>query len=431
MNVRFTFRYQAIQYLLALIISLTIFSGSNSIGQELNHQFTTQSTTRRLIPNTAFYGKRSAERIGYYLAGAGDVNADGFGDFMVAAYHHDSHGWNCGGVYLFLGARGIRWGAEESILECDAIFKGSHAYETVGYNVAGKGDFNGDGFDDLLIGAPANWETDPPEPGTLYIVLGKANPDWGKDFILIDRADISYLGQTDLDQLGYATDYVGDLDGDGCDDVLCAAPFRNEGGNKWTGKVYLFLGKKSGFERNLDGLKEAAATFIYPSDEGKLGYSVAGVGDVNADGHPDFVIGAEGIGTAFLLLGKPAVDWGIDFHLENADVIFTPEHPQDHAGWQVKAVGDVNADGFDDFALTGVQMHSCPGKIYLILGRKKWDARTISLSQSDASFEGEGFQSDAGMSLDAVGDFDGDGIDDFIVGSRYYTHRQWYHSGKY
>lgn len=401
----------------------------------LASSFLVQASTRRpsnvglLQPVMSFYGYNENERIGYYLAGAGDVNADGYHDFMVAAYHHYSHGWNCGGVYLFLGAQDRSWRAEESIGRADAHFKGSHSYEMVGYCVAGKGDFNGDGFDDLLIGAPGTWETHAPNPGILYIVLGKAEPDWGGDCRLADRADISIFGEAEDDQFGYAVAFVGDLNGDGCDEVLCGAAFRTENSVHWSGEVYLILGQKDTPGRNLQVRDLAVASFVYPYDEGTLGYAVAGPGDTNGDAIPDLILCDAGSGINFLLFGRAQVDWGWDFSLQRADVIFQKEREQDHPGGCARGVGDVNGDGLADFSIAGIDVHYAHGKVYLWLGRTHWPAQEVSLRTADASFIGEQYECWNGMSVDGVGDFNGDGLDDFAFGSIYFD-SPYEHTGK-
>ena len=382
-----------------------------------------------LEPVTSFWGVgEHNERVGYYVSGAGDVNGDGFDDFMAANYHHDTYGWNCGGVYLFLGAQDKTWGREEPMSVCDALFKGSREDEMVGYNVDGKGDFNGDGYDDLLIGAPGTWETEEPNFGLTYIVLGKANPDWGKDFLLATQTDISYIGEAYLDQLGYAVSYIGDINNDGCDDILTSAAFKTLSKNEWAGKVYLIMGKKEGFARDIPVMNEAVASFIFPEYKGTLGFAVEGVGDVNNDGLLDFAMSAQGIGKTFIMFGRPEQDWGHDFNLENADVTITPERDRAGAGWQIKEVGDVNDDGINDFSITGVECHYNFGKVYLLFGREEWP-KEISLFDADASWIGENKRADGGMSINTVEDFDGDGIDDFIFGSRYFSDH-WPHAGK-
>ncbi|HEX9975581.1 MAG TPA: integrin alpha, partial [bacterium] len=108
-----------------------------------------------IFPNATFISRNADERIGYSISGAGDVNGDGYDDFMVAEYHNYVHGWNSGGVYLILGDSGNKWGQNVNIEQAaDAIFRGSQDYDMAGYNVAGKGDFNGDGLSDLIVGAP-------------------------------------------------------------------------------------------------------------------------------------------------------------------------------------------------------------------------------------------------------------------------------------
>ncbi|MBN1352357.1 FG-GAP repeat protein [candidate division KSB1 bacterium] len=383
-----------------------------------------------LSPSASFIGVDKNARIGYYLSSAGDVNGDGLDDFMVGLYHSYRYGWNSGGVYLFLGRKELPWGMGESINEADAYFCGKTAYDLVGYNIAGQGDFNGDGYDDLLIGAPGNWESYPKVTGTLFIVLGKPDVDYGKDFVLKDRADLSFIGEVEDDQLGYAVDFIGDVNHDGCDDVLCAAPFKNIGGNKWTGKVYLILGRRSGFQRDILAKDDAAATFVFPQYEGIFGTSLTGVGDMNGDGTPDFAISVYGIGSVVLMWGRAECDWGQDFDCHNANYIFTREDTPWDAGWQTKRVGDVNSDGIPDFAVTGPDLESGRGKTYVIFGRQSWQSKQINLYYSDASFIGEGVPYISGYSLNVLGDFNGDDIDDFVIGSCAYTSLQVYSCGK-
>jgi len=382
-----------------------------------------------LFPDATWIGTNDNERCGYSVAGAGDVNGDGFDDFMVAAYHNYVHGWNSGGVYLIAGHLNADWGFGHSLEDAaTAIFRGSHEYDMVGYNVAGKGDFNGDGLDDLIIGAPGSWDREPPTPGWVYLVFGRKDLSWGNDFLLASHADVKIQGESDLDQFGYANSFVGDINHDGFDDIICSAAYRNEF-KKWEGKAYLILGDSTGWSDTDQVAQKAVASFVYPLEEAVVGYSVAGVGDVNHDGTPDFVIGVPGANMACLILGRPAVDWGQNFDLTNADYKFTGEYEGDYAGSWISFANDVNHDGYADFLISAIQSFFNGGRIYLILGRDHWSNSEVPLMLADGSFIGEDVETHTGFCTSGLKDYDGDGYDDFLIGARY-LNGPYPHSGK-
>lgn len=383
-----------------------------------------------LFPDATFVCRNAHERCGYSMSGAGDVNGDGFDDFMVAAYHNYVHGWNSGGVYLITGGLNISWGFNVNIESAaTAIFRGSVDYDMVGYNVSGKGDFNGDGFDDLIIGAPGTWDRNPAIPGWVYIVYGKREMNWGKDCQLALSADIKLVGENNLDQLGYANAFVGDLNHDGFDDIICGAPYRNYY-SKWDGKAYLILGDSTGWNETNLVAQKAVASFYYPFEEALVGYSVAGVGDVNQDGTPDFVIGVPGANMACLILGRTNVNWGHDFNLANADYKFIGEFEGDFAGSWISPANDINQDGHADFLISAIKSFFEGGRIYLILGRNSWTNQEISLASADASFRGEDVETHTGFCTSGLKDYDGDGFDDFLIGARYLNNIDLPHAGK-
>ncbi|MCU0643864.1 MAG: T9SS type A sorting domain-containing protein [bacterium] len=411
--------------LIFIMLAFLLFMSGNPIASP-----GTNENLIELVPDASFVCKNKEERCGYSMFAAGDVNRDGFDDFMVAAYHNYLHGWNSGGVYLITGGLNKTWGFNANIESAaTAIFRGSQDYDMVGYSVAGKGDFNGDGYDDLIIGAPGTWDRNPETPGWAYLVFGKKEMSWGQDCQLALSADVKIEGEKPLDQLGYANSFVGDINHDGFDDILTSAPYRNQY-KKWDGKAYLILGDSAGWHDKDTIAKKAVASFYYPLEEALTGYSVAGVGDVNQDGTPDFVIGVPGANVACLILGRSAVDWGHNFNLENADYKFWGEIEGDYAGSWISAANDVNHDGYPDFLISAIKSYFEGGRIYLILGRNRWDSRDVSLKNADASFMGEDQETHTGFCTSGLLDYDGDGFDDFLIGARYLNHPDVPHAGK-
>lgn len=384
------------KYLPAIIIVLH-FSASQVFPQN------------NMTPSSSFLGTHNYERVGYYMHSAGDMNSDGYDDFMIGAFHNDRYEYNNGVVYLMMGKSDADWGHDISLNNADAIFLGSNAHEAVGYYLGGNGDINGDGFDDIVIAAGG---------GYIYLVFGKSNPDWGTSFRLKSSADASYIQENEGDFQAVSAAIVGDINGDGYDDFICGAPFNDYGGEDG-GKAYLLLGKASGWDRN-DDIADADASFYCGIDGYRLGYSVDGLGDVNGDGIPDFGILADWGGKVYIFFGRREVDWGRNTHVDNADVILEREPEDSWYLWRVSRAGDVNKDGYDDI-LVGEPWNDkfgdSAGKVHLIFGRSSgWPS---NLADADASFHGEAVGDEAGWDVQDAGDVDGDGYDDFLIGAWY------------
>jgi hypothetical protein len=155
---------------------------------------------------------------------------------------------------------------------------------------------------------------------------------------------------------------------------------------------------------------------------------VAGDTDVNGDGLSDMLLGASyndqgglDAGKAYLILGRSAGDWGIDFHLTGADASFVGEDLMGQAGRRVSGAGDINADGYDDFLIGAPQTYRYneeEGSAYLLFGRPSADwGLNFPLSQADIIYRGEGERFHAGFDVAPAYDINGDGIDDFLIGS--------------
>jgi hypothetical protein len=195
------------------------------------------------------------------------------------------------------------------------------------------------------------------------------------------------------------------------------------------GSLFAFAGVVYAFDPDTD-LSNADASF-WGEDAGDYsGYSVASAGDVNGDGRDDFLVGAvydeDGgyrAGQTYLILGRAAADWGMDFDLSNADASFWGEDADDWSGISVASAGDVNGDGRDDFLIGAYGDEdggSAAGQTYLILGSAAADwGMDFDLSNADASFWGEDSDDYSGYSVASAGDVNGDGGDDFLIGAIY------------
>lgn len=375
-----------------------------------------------MSPTASFYGKEYIERIGYALAGAGDVNDDGFDDFIIGTFHNAVMGADAGAVYLFFGQSKLPWGSNASVDSADARLMGQQAYDAAGYSIACNGDLNGDGIDDMIIGAPAGNDKAPWMAGRVYIVFGKKNANWGFYGKLFESCDAIYEGENNQDLAGLSVAYVGDVNGDGYDDFLVGAPFRDEFADD-AGKVYFILGHPMPWVK-MDELAQADASFYYANDNAETGYSVAGIGDINNDGTPDFAIGAFGRSRVFIIYGKRSIDWGKNFDLDNADLILygTSRIVYEGVGWRVAGGGDLNGDGISDVLISAIEQNDGgfhAGKVYVLFGRTGgWFYQEVVLNnESDASYIGELPDDQAGWGLAMAGDVDDDGYDDFLIGT--------------
>ncbi len=377
-----------------------------------------------------FVGELSDGMTGRQNYAAGDVNDDGFGDFLISGWLDESTVPRQGRTYLYLGRSNVDWGLGYPAQQADASFLGENEADSAGYYLSTAGDVNGDGYDDFLITSPrydvSNTDV-ATDTGKVYLILGRQAADWGQDYSLA-VADASFIGEAGDDRAGRSAAGVGDVDGDGYDDFLIGAIYNDDGGTN-AGQCYLILGDEAADWGTDYPLADADASFIGEAAGDEAGRRVAGAGDVNGDGYDDFLIGASrydyaapDVGKAYLILGKPAANWGMDFPLAQASAGFIGESAYDQAGRRVSGAGDVNGDGFDDF-LIGAPHNNRGGQgagaAYLMYGRPDAAAWTsgFSLRHADIIYVGEAELDVAGYDVAPAGDVDGNGCDDILIGA--------------
>ncbi len=367
---------------------------------------------------------------------AGDVNGDGYDDLLVS-------GWNCGvnhagKSYLFLGRPDVEsWGRHFPVESADASFVGEHDWDFLSYYNATVGDVNGDGLDDFLVTC-TQYDISATEvitdAGKAYLFLGREEADWGPDYPAA-MADATFLGEGQGDHLGRSAVGVGDVNGDGYGDFLIGAADNDYGGVD-AGQDYLFLGRATPNDPDYDPTRpwwgldypvaQAGASFVGEAEGDRSGQRVAGAGDVNNDGYSDMLMSAArsdqvdiDAGKAYLVLGRPEADWGMRYPLALADASFLGEAANDEAGRRVGGIGDANNDGYDDFVIGAPhssQSGTLAGLAYLIYGRPEADwGRDLSLAQADVKYMGKPEVGSAGYDMAGLDDFDGDGVDDFLL----------------
>lgn len=351
-------------------------------------------------PDIAIKGEVRDDGFGRGVAAAGDVNGDGFMDYLGGAGGDDDVGLGSGQAYLFYGPMTHDIGARNA----DATVTGEADLDGLGDALSSAGDVNGDGFDDILIGARSN-DTNGIQAGRAYVFHG---PLVGTHAAL--EADAIISGDP-FDEMGWSVATAGDVNTDGFDDVLVGAWMADS-----VGRAFLFLGPVSG-ELSVNDA-DAAFTGVIFSEE--LGDAVA-AGDLNNDGVPDLLLGAprpplNGNDPGFVYVFFGPVTGR--FLATEADVILTGEQDNDEFGTAVGA-GDVNGDGAEDLIVGAHQLfRDAPGKAYLFYGPL---SGAISARNADAILVGEVSTPDEGdlfgESVASAGDTNGDDLDDVLVGA--------------
>ena len=314
---------------------------------------------------------------GCSVASAGDVNGDGYSDVIVGAYDYDTVNENAGKAYLYLGGpNGLRNGPSWTSSGDD------HRDDKFGWSVASAGDVNGDGYSDIIIGAPFYWYDSNMRVGKAYMYLG------GPSGIATTDPWTSLGPDTADAEFGYSVASAGDVNNDGYSDVIIGTYGLNQ--------AYVYLGGPSGL----------ADTYIwyYTGDGGSsFGYSVAGAGDVNGDGYSDVIVGTESYLEAYLFFGGPSGP------ATTISVTFSGGEGSNF-GTSVASAGDVNGDGYSD-VIVGAQGYN---DAYLYLGGPNGPSTTSSLTYSG---DGDLF----GYSVASAGDINGDGYSDVLVGEPDHT----------
>src|SRR5688572_5617932 len=322
-----------------------------------------------------FAGMNSDDGLGWAVDGAGDVNGDGLADLIVAASWTDEGLGILDRVFFNSGSVQVLSGLDGSPLHA---WSGDAFFDVLGWSVAGAGDVNGDGRDDVIVGALYDRSTGVYGWGSAHVFSGLD----GSELHAFHTANAS-------DYFGWSVDGAGDVDGDGHADLVVGAPGAD--------RVYVHSGKDGALLRLLD----LGGSYDF-------GYAVAGAGDMDGDGRPELVVGAPQHGMI--------VENGLVRVYSGADglLLHAVEFGGQGGGWflfgaAVADAGDVDADGRADW-IAGAPIDpvvSDAGEAWVYSGRTGAVLHRFRAARSS--------DIDFGPSVDGAGDVDCDGHGDLLV----------------
>lgn len=351
--------------------------------------------------------------LGWSVSSAGDVNGDGYSDVVVGAPKYDLGEENEGGAFVYKGG--------PFVLTATAVtFQSNQKDAQMGYSVASAGDFNGDGYSDVIVGIPY-YDADKVDQGLAKLYLGS-------DKFFTDPI-ISYnFGQNDHTGalIGISVATAGDVNGDGLSDIIVGASQDSNGENK-EGSVAVCYGNANGNPNS------SYALLQINQPNAQFGYSIAPAGDVDADGYSDIIVGArwytngqgqDGEGAAFIYRGGSN-------GLQGSPTILEGNQYNAAMGNKVSSAGDVNGDGYSD-VLISAYLHDLNianqkdhGIVNLYLGSSMG---ITSQQRPSRTFFGKD-NDHMGSSIACAGDVNGDGYSDILLGAEYYDNGQFNEGG--
>ncbi|RYU73954.1 FG-GAP-like repeat-containing protein, partial [Hymenobacter persicinus] len=329
-----------------------------------------------------FNGQNPGDLFATSVALVGDLNGDGYGELAIGA---PSFGAGAGMVALY---RGSSTGLEPTAA---TIINGGPGFN-FGSSVAGAGDFNGDGYGDLLIGG-AGYTFNSNNAGVTYIYGG------GVNIFTNPNASAAAIAGFTNSRGGTAVAGVGDVNGDGYDDFATGGPEFDGGGQNNTGSLNIVFGNASLSVTTSAPTLGGAANY-------RLGASLSGLGDTNGDGYADLIVGAPGVNSALIVRGANTTSFG-SF---SAFYLTPPNGPS--AGTSVAGPGDVDGDGLNDILL-GAPLAGTSGSVFIYPGSTTLSANSQPVVVFSTAESGEKF----GTAVSGAGDVNGDGYADFVVGA--------------
>jgi hypothetical protein len=335
-------------------------------------------------PAIILKGLQQGQLFGFSISAGGDINGDGYGDLAIGSPRHDFVGTDEGSVSVY-------YGSSAGITEDNKyLMAGYQTHGQFGHSVSGLGDTNGDGFSDVMISVPgyANGQS---SEGAVFLY-------YGRSFGLMGTYSWMYESNRIDARVGATVAAAGDVDGDGYADALVS--MHND-------SVYLFKGSASGL-KNQPGWRDGM-----PATDTYYGYAMGCAGDVNGDGYSDVVAGMYAASKARGYYGSPN-------SLETTPVnVYSLSQSNANFGGKVSSAGDVNGDGYDDVIVSAIfydNGFTDQGAVFVYYG----SANGLPTAPSWSTTLNHNYAA-LGVGATGAGDVNGDGYDDIIVSASWYS----------
>jgi FG-GAP repeat/Secretion system C-terminal sorting domain len=339
------------------------------------------------IIDTILESNQAGAEFGFSVASAGDMNGDGYSDVIVGAKSYDTQN---GAAFLYTGAATGVDGTSFTQLQPSTL------NAQFGYSVAPAGDVNGDGYSDVLVGAPFYSNVESNEGGA-FIYHGAPNG-------CAEVAGATLTNSQNGSQMGRCVNSAGDVNGDGFGDVIVSAPnYTNMQSQE--GAAYIYHGSAMGLSANPAAIVESNVA------SGALGGAASSAGDVNGDGYSDIVVRSYSFSQGGDLFVYHGSSLGIDTTVQ---IVLRPDFDiMGYFDW-VAPAGDVNGDGFGDIvaaaSIFGSGQNDEPAAVVYLGSSDGIVPSPVTLFESNYGNIGYVFCSSAG-------DVNGDGYSDVIIGA--------------
>lgn len=332
--------------------------------------------------------------LGFSVASAGDVNGDGYSDVLAGAPHYDNGEDGEGAAFLY-------YGSANGLNPVPVIFEGNQSHAEMGYSVASAGDINADGFSDIALGAPF-YDNGQPDEGVVFIHYGSPKGAKPNPAIILERNQFEA-------HFGISVALAGDVNNDSYSDLVIGANEFDQGQLN-EGAAFVFYGSQAGIDPN------KATTLQMNQAIAGMGTSVAGAGDINADGFGDVLVGAPFYDQGEPDEGAALVYLGTAQGISTVPTIIQGNQADAHLGTSLATAGDINGDNFSDIVIGTPhydKLYTDQGLASIYLG----SPAGIN-SNTPITIAGQQTEEEFGRAVACAGDVNGDSFADIMVAGR-------------